>query len=212
MPHPADALLEQLVQERGTAPRPLEREVEFEEPSSEEMEAATAPSPARLPGQAIQKIRYSHDAMIDVIIQNPAISQNQLAAVFGYTAPWVSLVMSSDAFRERLAARKSELVDPAIRASVEERFKALVTRSLEVLQEKLAAPSSTIPDNLALRAAELGAKALGIGGNAPPPPPAIPVNHLDNLANRLIALQRRVPNGGVYEIETVEEIRPANAV
>ena len=195
----SDSLLEQLAQEGQVR-------VDDEESATE------APAPQRLPGKAIAKVRYSHDAMIDQIVANPAVSQNQLAAVFGYTPAWVSLVMSSDAFKERLAARKEELVDPVIRASLEERFKALVTRSLEVLQEKLALPSSTIPDNLALRAAELGAKALGIGGNAPPPPPTIPSNHLDMLANRLVALQRRVPQGEIYEIETVEEIRPASPV
>lgn len=154
-------------------------------------------------GKAIAKIRYSHDAMIDQIVMNPAISQGQLASVFGYTPGWVSLVMSSDAFKERLEQRRSELVDPTIRATLEERFKAVVTRSLEVLQEKLSGPVSTIPDNLALRAAELGAKALGIGGNAPPTPQALPSNHLEALAGRLIQLQQKVP-GGIYEVEAVE--------
>lgn len=153
-------------------------------------------------GRAVAKVRYSHDAMIDMIIANPWVSQNKLAEVFGYTPAWVSLVMSSNAFKERLAARKAELVDPALVTSIEERFKALVTRSLEVLQEKLSAPASVVPDGLALRAVELGAKALGLGGNAPPPPVQVPSDHLDKLAQRLVALQQRtLPGDVVYEIE-----------
>lgn len=156
-------------------------------------------------GKAIQKVRYSHDGMIDLIVQDPSISQNKLAEVFGYTPAWVSLVMSSDAFKERLAARKEELIDPAIRASLDERFRAVVTRSLEVLQEKLAAPASVVPDALALRAAELGAKALGLGGNAPPQAPAVPPDHLDRLAQRLVTLQSRIqtPEGAVIDGEIV---------
>lgn len=114
-------------------------------------------------GKAIRKVRYTHDAMIDEIIRNPAVSQNGLAAIFGFTPAWVSLVISSDAFQARLAARKAELVDPTIALSIKERFQGLVTKSLEVLQEKLAQPAASIPDNLLLRAAELGAKSLGFG-------------------------------------------------
>ena len=150
-------------------------------------------------GKAIEKIRYTHDAMVDLIVANPRITQGELAAQFGYTQAWVSLVMSSDAFRERLAARREELVDPAIRASLEERFRAVVTRSLEVLQEKLSAPVSAVPDNLALRAAELGAKALGLGGNAPAPQVVVQTDHLQNLAQRLVALQSQIRQGVTYE-------------
>lgn len=113
---------------------------------------------------AISKLNYSHAAMIDMIVANPAISQNELAAAFGYTPSWVSLVMASDAFKEQLAARREELVDPTIRATMEERFTAVVEKSLEVLQEKLSLPTSQVPDQLALQAAALGARALGKGG------------------------------------------------
>lgn len=113
---------------------------------------------------AIQKVNYTHDAMIDLMLANPGISQNELAAYFGYTPSWVSLVKSSDAFRERLEARRKELVDPTVAASIEERFHALVEKSLEVLQEKLSMPTSQVPDQLALQAAALGARGLGKGG------------------------------------------------
>jgi len=180
--------------------------------SAEEVAAHVATRPAAYKyqeGKAIAKVRYSHDGMIDLIVEDPSISQNRIAEIFGYTPAWVSLVMSSDAFKERLAARKAELVDPAIRATLEERFRSVVTRSLEVLADKLSAPSSVVPDALALRAAELGAKALGLGGNAPPPPVAVPTDHLDKLASRLLALQSRtriqgdVTDGQIIEAQPV---------
>ena len=155
----------------------------------DEIEAALAVADARPAKPSIQKVRYSHDAMIDLIVMNPAISQGELAEVFGYTQGWVSIVINSDAFQARLEQRKAELIDPTIRVTLKERFTAVVARSLEVLQEKLAQDPSKVPDNLALRAAEMGAKALGQGGHAPPPP--APLDHLNTLAGRLLALQGR---------------------
>lgn len=140
----------------------------------------------------IGKMRYSHEAMVDLIVSNPWISQNQLAAHFGYSPSWVSCVIASDAFQATLAKRREEVIDPAMKATIEERFRALVVRSLEVLTNKLNAP--VVSDNVALRAAELGAKALGIGGNAPPPPPPAS-DRLTILAERLIVLQQNVRKG-----------------
>ena len=141
----------------------------------------------RQPGAVVKHLRYTHDAVIDAIIENPSISQNNLAAIFGYTPGWISQVMGSDAFKNKLEQRKEELVDPQIRLSLNERFNALVGRSLDVLQEKLMMPN---PDpELALRAAALGAKALGLGGNAQP---VVSVHQssdrLEKLADRLTGL------------------------
>jgi hypothetical protein len=136
------------------------------------------------------KMRYSHDAMVDMIIANPHMTQNQLAAAFGYTPAWVSTIMSSDAFKAKLQNRKEEVVDPALLMTIEEKFKGLTERSLAVLTEKLSQPAQMIPDNLALRAAELGAKALGVGGNAPTSQQHLHVDHLSVLAGRLVELNK----------------------
>lgn len=145
-----------------------------------------------------ERLRYSHDAMIDVILSNPRIRNGELAAMFGYTQSWVSTIQSSNAFKARLAMRRELLVDPFIKDAVEDRImgstekaEAVLNRSLEVLQEKLSGPSAGISDELALRAAQFGAKTLGLGGNAPPAPPPIDPNRLESLAERLLALQGR---------------------
>lgn len=117
--------------------------------------------------QAIQKVRYSHDAMIDMIVGNPWISQGELAENFGYTEGWVSQVIASDAFQARLAQRKDALIDPHIRATLEERFKGLVARSLDILMAKLERPAKDIPDELALKALEVASKAAGYGAKGP---------------------------------------------
>lgn len=144
-----------------------------------------------VPSVRAPKMRYTHEAMADLILENPWISQNQLAAHFGYSPAWISTIITSDAFQALLAARRQELVDPELRLTLEERFRALTTQSLKVLQEKLTRPADQVSDQLVLRAAELGAKSLGIGAHAPPPPPPNPAEYLPAVAERLLRLQGR---------------------
>lgn len=109
---------------------------------------------------AIQRVKYTHDALIDMIIANPAVSQGQLAMHFGYTQGWLSRVMNSDAFQARLAARKTEVVDPQLVLSIDEKLRALASKSLDVVLDKLAVMQN--PDT-ALKALEVTSKALGYG-------------------------------------------------
>lgn len=151
--------------------------------------ALARPEPTHAPSMGrLAKVRYSHDAMIDQIISNPGISQNALAALFGYTPAWVSNIMAADAFQARLAERRKEVIDPTLIATVEERIRGVTIRSLVVIQEHLDKPA--VKPEVALRAFELGAKAMGLGGHAPPAP--VPVN-LDDLAQRLVALNPAGP-------------------
>lgn len=145
------------------------------------------------PITGIVKVGYTHDAMINLIIADPCITQYELAAKFGYTASWVSQVISSDAFQSRLAERSAELVDPTIKATIEERFKALVLRSLEILREKLDKPASQIPDQLALRTLELSSRAAGYGMKTEQPQASSGDMHvhLESIGEGLTVLLRR---------------------
>jgi hypothetical protein len=138
------------------------------------MSAVLSSMPAALPAElrafaqgpggkdnAIQKVHYTHDAMIDLIIENPAIDQREIARHFGYTEGWVSQVFAADAFQARLAERKDEIINPALKATVEERFKALVLQSMEVLRRKLE--SAAVSEETALKTLEIAAKAAGYG-------------------------------------------------
>lgn len=141
-----------------------------------------------------QRINNAADALIDLIIAKPGATNEELGAVLGRTKQWVSLVKNSGLFKERLHLRKTELVDPLLIQSVEDRMQALTDRSLEILQEKLAQPAAVVPDSLALAAAQLGAKGMGLGGfssKPPPAPPVAPVGRLERLADRLLALNKR---------------------
>ena len=109
---------------------------------------------------AIGRMSYTHDAMCDLIIANPAISKTDLAKAFGYTPTWISRVINSDAFQLRLAVRKADISDPSLILTIEEKMKVLVSESLDVLIEKLATTKNT---EVAMKGLEIGSKALGYG-------------------------------------------------
>ena len=136
----------------------------------------------------LAKIRYTHEDMIDYLIVNPQASQNQLAARYGYSAGWVSNIMASDAWKAKFAARREEIVGADLVATVKERFEGLTHLSLVRLQAELEKPAC--PPGVMLKALELGAKAMGVGGNAQPVVPS--TDHLAQLANRLIDLQSNI--------------------
>jgi len=108
----------------------------------------------------LPKLNYTHDALVDQLVHNPMVTQRELARVFGYTEGWISRIIRSDAFREKVAARKTELIDPLVMQSLEQRFEALASRSAEILMEKLDAGAS--PD-VALKTLEVSSRALGYG-------------------------------------------------
>lgn len=129
------------------------------------MDTSVRPQSAPLQGtksaaNAIARVNYTHDAAIDLIIANPGISQGEIAAHFGYTQAWFSRIRNSDAFLARLAERKKDIVDPGVIASVEEKLRAIVDKSAEVILEKL---EKTPNADLAFKALELGGKLAGYG-------------------------------------------------
>ena len=112
------------------------------------------------PKSRLNKLRYSHEAMIDIIIAEPGIKQNELAAKFGVSVPWISRIIGSDAFQGALAKRREELTDPFLVATIEERMTGVAMQALDVIGEKLATTQNV---DVALKAIDITSKALGFG-------------------------------------------------
>lgn len=85
----------------------------------------------------IQSVRWHHDMIIDMMIANPSVTQGELAVAFGFTEPWVSNLINSDAFKHRLKERKAEIVDPSIMASVQTRMETVSKMAMDKLAERL---------------------------------------------------------------------------
>lgn len=115
--------------------------------------------------EPVAKLNYSHEAMIDLIVGSPGISQNEIARRFGYTPGWVSRIMASDGFKAQLALRRAEIVDPTLVASVEEMLEGALRQSIRVIGDSLDAR----PDaKLAVRVVEATTRGLGLGAAKTP--------------------------------------------
>jgi hypothetical protein len=161
--------------------------------------------------EPIKTISYTHDAMIDAIIAKPAITQRELGAMFGYSGGWVSIIMSSDVFKARLAERRKELIDPSLVATVEEQLEGLARSSMQVLQKELERPGAD-PD-VALKALATSTKALGMGkDNGQPTGRAPSLSVLaDNITLVFRQQQERIINGEATFIEGDERANASDS-
>ncbi len=166
------------------------------------VESQNPPARPPLSGARVPKLNYSHEAMADLIIANPGISQNEIAQRFGYTASWVSTIMSGDAFQAYYHSRIEKLVDPALRINIETQFKSMVLRSMEILMEKLDGPAKDIPPQLALRALEVSSRCAGYGARVETPAKPQEVhNHLTILSGNLVNLLHKEKRAAGIPIE-----------
>jgi hypothetical protein len=155
----------------------------------EDIDALINEPPAPLPTVLKRGTNYSHDAMIDAILQNPTISQTELASLFGYTAGWISQVINSDAFKAKMAQRINDLRDPIILASMEEQFAGILARGLELTRKKLE--NENCSDNFVLRSMELSSRALGYGAKKDESRNPHIEDKLADLSNNLVGLLRQ---------------------
>lgn len=156
---------------------------------------------APVPPKGPRVLNNVHRAMVDTILARPDITTAELGDQYGFSASWTNMIINSVAFKRHLEKRRDEVINPIIIASTEERLQAVVNRSLDVIHEKLSKSPDQVSDNLALRALELGSKAMGLG-QAKAATVVVEANHLDNLAKRLVALRpRNTSQGEVYEAE-----------
>lgn len=163
--------------------------------------AAGSPLAPR-PPPAIQKLRYTHEAMISILVAEPWVSQNELARRFGMSAAWISTIICSDLFQARLAERREELVDPELRLSIKAQMEGLYARSMEILRHKLSKEPDEVPDQLALQTAKVMGANLGMSA------PKVSVTethlHLEELGNNLVGLLRRKREAIAGEFTSVE--------
>ena len=151
------------------------------------------------------KRAFSHEALMDAMMLNPRIDNKELAQIFGYSAAWIGTIVNSDAFRVALHRRKSEIIDPTLVATLEDHYRNMAIRSVQVITQKLNAPAEAVSDDLALRAAALGATMFK---QTAPAPAAVPESSIDKLADRLIALQQGFRGTTLVEPQVID-VTPA---
>ena len=92
------------------------------------------------PKKAISIFRL--EAVVDLVLQHPEYNAPEIAQAFNRSINWAYQITSSSAFKQKLAERKEQLIDPFISRTITDRFEALSNRALDI-----------------------AAKGLGYGGN-----------------------------------------------
>lgn len=111
----------------------------------------------------LQKVHFTHDAMIDAILANPTIRQRELADLFGFTESWISTVLCSDAFQARLAVRRNDLVGNSMLLNFNERLRKMALKSIDRVEMELE-KQANCDSAFALEALKIGAKHFGPQG------------------------------------------------
>lgn len=107
----------------------------------------------------LNKIHHIHEMIINDMIAEPTVMQTELCQRFGYSIGWMNRLINSDSFQARLAERRQELLDPLIKAQLNEKMKSVVMQSLNTIQHKLNSPEASAD----LAMASLGVVQAGLG-------------------------------------------------
>lgn len=84
----------------------------------------------------IQRVTYSHEALINWMVENPDRPLRDAAAYFGYSQGWLSCIIHSDVFQAKLARRQEE-VFAQIAQDIPSRLRGAADLALNGLTEKL---------------------------------------------------------------------------
>lgn len=135
--------------------------------------------PVKAPAKpTIAKLNFSHEAIIRFMLENPNVTQNEVAAHFGYSVSWISIIVHSDAFRAKwkeMSGRADELV----LADIPAKMRGVASLAIEALgdQVQIAAENPNILNrSFLLETSETLLSKLGYGAkpqagiNIPVPP------------------------------------------
>lgn len=93
----------------------------------------------------ITKLKVKHEALMDYMLANPTCTYREISAAFGVTIPWISCIVNSDVFREKLQEKQGDLFESGVLAPLENKMAAVVDLTLERLAEKVQ-HSESLPD------------------------------------------------------------------
>ncbi len=103
-----------------------------------------------------------HHDLVGWMLQNPAASGREVAAHFGVTPVWISIVKHSPVFRAEFDRRR-EMISQAITADFVGRATALAELSLDTLNERIERDRASMPLGQVRDTAELMLRMLGYG-------------------------------------------------
>ena len=114
----------------------------------------------------IKKVSWWHESIFEWMIANPESKLRECAEFFQVTQSWLSTIIHSDVFVEKLAERR-DLHFAAISQDVASKVSGLAELSLDVLEERIERERDAISLGLVKDTAEMALKAAGYIGPRP---------------------------------------------
>jgi hypothetical protein len=122
----------------------------------------------------VQKVSIKHDVILDYLVANPTAKRTEVAAIFGVTPAWLSTIIHSCAFQERLRLRQDELFTSAVVQPIQDKLMGVAQIATERLMEVVQYESD--PKVLS-QVADTALKNLGYGQKVV----GVPVNQQNNI-------------------------------
>src|SRR3990172_12862929 len=124
----------------------------------------------------IDRVSYTHEAVVDWLLTNPEKALKECAEHFGYTQPWLSTVIHSDAFQVYYSQRRASL-NLVINHGLAAQMQRTTAKALDLLEKTSDSPEE-IDGNFILDVAD---KLLHRQGYAPGKVSLVQNNNVLNL-------------------------------
>lgn len=111
----------------------------------------------------IQSMSNKHMQILEYIVANPAVKMKAVAQQFEVSIAWLSVIIRSDCFQQRLAEIHQDIIGDTL-LEIDDRLTGLAHKALDKLDEELdLAKGVEAPQQVA----EMALKNLGYGSKAP---------------------------------------------
>lgn len=119
-------------------------------------------------GKGLVKIKHIHERIIELMLSSShKMTYAQIAQVTGYTEQGISFIMNSDAFRVRMAERRSELIDPLVAKNFDEVLSELGDLAAREMMARIQRKQVTNKELIDTINASSKAAAYGGGAQTP---------------------------------------------
>ena len=108
----------------------------------------------------LKRLEHWHHQLIDVLLAHPEMSGREVAAHFGVSAVWISIVKNSPIFRAEFERRR-EMISRTVDTDIATEATAVAKLSLAELRERIARDGDDVSWRELLDAAAMGLKMLG---------------------------------------------------
>lgn len=135
----------------------------------------------------IDKLSPMHEAMVNYLIEFPSSSRKQMALHFNVTVPWLSTIIHSDVFQEKLRRRQDAIFNVAIARPIQERLLGAAHVAIDKMYEALE--SGVQLDDIT-RAVDMLVKATGNFKSAPAAGPGQVNNTQINVNGNQLGISR----------------------